>query len=98
MGNQIDSNQDAYTGNPNLVWICLDGEQAVGEKFLQDPEFRKDHGGGWRVGPAGGLLGGLRQSQLDEMEAPLSPGPWHTDSVGRLAGKAGIRIRKDEGR
>jgi hypothetical protein len=29
------------TANPNLVWSCLDGERAVGEKFLQDPEVGK---------------------------------------------------------
>ena len=29
------------TDNPNSVWICLDGERAVGEKFLQDPEVGK---------------------------------------------------------
>ena len=29
------------TANPNLGWSCLDGERAVGEKFLQDPEVGK---------------------------------------------------------
>jgi hypothetical protein len=27
--------------NPNSVWVCLDGERAVGEQFLQDPEVGK---------------------------------------------------------
>jgi hypothetical protein len=29
------------TDNPNSVWICLDGDRAVGEQFLQDPEVGK---------------------------------------------------------
>jgi hypothetical protein len=47
------------TDNPNSVWICLDGDRAVGEQFLQDPKSERSCRMQECWPPPGGLLGGL---------------------------------------